>query len=269
MTGLLWGPYNEPNLNGNHPAVLAALRCNGDVQLPYRFPITAETHEPFCVYACDQKMPVWQLVRVAETTQRAQAGYACDYMNKRLALAIQECKMWMRAQQALYEELIESKAGYFAARAAKRLITDCYGKGVVRGAVEIANLVLNSSHPDPTKAESVKTAQVWQIAVLHPLQVLRAVQAGREWPTEPRRAQVDKRSYIRRKLQDCPPWTLYGGRGANPAVHALSAYEFSRHYYVKQAKHPYTSNLQMHHGDPDHYQAELTESGFEKLQSGN
>ena len=264
MTGLLWGPCNDGSLNGNHPAMLAALRCNGDVQLPYRFPITPDTHSAQCPYDCDQKMPVWQLVQAAETAQRAQVGYACDYQNKRLPIAVYECKEWMRAQRALYEDLKENKAGYFAARAAKRLITDCYGRGVVRGAVEIANLVLNSGHPDPTKAESIKTADVTPITLRYPLQLLLAVRAGKPWPAEPRRTQVDKRSYTCRALQDCPPWTLYGGRGANAQVHMLSAYEFWRHYYLKQARHPYTGNLQKHHRDPDQYHAELTEEGLAK-----
>ena len=140
-------------------------------------------------------------------------------MNKRLPIAVYECKERMHSQQALYEDLKENKAGYFAAQASKRLITDGYGRGVVRGAVEIASLILQSGHCGPTKAESVKTARITQIALRYLLQLLRAMQAGEPRPTEPRRTQVDK-------LQDCPPWTLYGGRGTNPAVHALSAYEF-------------------------------------------
>ena len=84
----------------------------------------------------------------------------------------------MRSQQALYEDLKENKAGYFAARASKRLITDCYGRGVVRGAVEIANLILHSGNSDPTKAKSVKTSDVAELALHYPLQLLRAVQAG-------------------------------------------------------------------------------------------
>ena len=91
MIGIPWGPCNEPNINGNHPAMLAGLRCNGDVQLPYRFPITAATHSSrTCTGACDQKMPIYQLVRDAQITQQAQAGYATDYMNKRLVIAIHE-----------------------------------------------------------------------------------------------------------------------------------------------------------------------------------
>ena len=71
--GLQWGPVNDPNLNGNHPALLAALRCNGDLQLPYRFPVMKETHddalcqEEACVGDGDVKL----LVREA---QRNQAG---------------------------------------------------------------------------------------------------------------------------------------------------------------------------------------------------
>eukprot|EP00971_Amphidinium_carterae_P230829 4580643-Amphidinium_carterae.1 len=48
--GMLWGPVNDPNLNGTHPALLAALRCNSDVQLPYRFPVQKGTH---CDHLCE------------------------------------------------------------------------------------------------------------------------------------------------------------------------------------------------------------------------
>ena len=75
MLGLPWGPCNDPNLNGCHPALLAALRSNCDVQPPYRFPITVDTHShTFCQQNCEEKMPVWQLVKEAQTTPAAQAG---------------------------------------------------------------------------------------------------------------------------------------------------------------------------------------------------
>lgn len=73
MVGMPWGPCNDPNLNGNHPALLAALRCNGDVQLPFRFPITPITHNTSCDQQCDQRMPIWTLVREAQINQSAQA----------------------------------------------------------------------------------------------------------------------------------------------------------------------------------------------------
>ena len=89
----LHGPMNEENLNGAHPAMLAALRCNSDVQLPYRFPITAATHSAKCGHYCD-----WYgedddvIVRAAQAAQDAQAGYACDYCTKRPPMAFNEVK---------------------------------------------------------------------------------------------------------------------------------------------------------------------------------
>ena len=48
--GCLHGPSNHEYLNATHPAILAAHRFNSDVQLPYRFPVMAETH--YCEKDC-------------------------------------------------------------------------------------------------------------------------------------------------------------------------------------------------------------------------
>ncbi|CAJ1386816.1 unnamed protein product, partial [Effrenium voratum] len=70
LLGVCWGPVNEPNLNGNHPAFLAALRCNGDLQLPYRFPITTETHsDSLCEENCAGRQAIRLLIREAQLTQ--------------------------------------------------------------------------------------------------------------------------------------------------------------------------------------------------------
>ena len=204
-------------------------------------------------------------MRQTQQDQSAQVGYGCDYQNKSEHISVHESKEWMLS---LREEIKDKKPGYVAARTAKRVITDCYGKGVVRGAVETAALIENSGHSDPTRAESIKTAPTQEISTLHPLQSLEAIRAGREWPIEPRRAQVDKRNFADRKVQDCPPWTLYGARGKDPAVHALSAYELAQHFYLKQARHPLNQKLQARHSDPDKFHAALTEEGLQKLGRG-
>ena len=221
MVGLPYGPCNEPNLNGTHPALLAAARCNSDVQPPYRFPITPLTHSSdLCAAAC-QTLPVQMLVRDAQITQAAQAGYAADYQNKRLPVAVHECKEWMKAQTNLAEELQDKKPGYVGARLSKRLITDCYGRGICRGAVECNNLVAHAEQyeKDPTQAESVKTAPVAEMALAYPLGLLGKVAAREPWPQEPKRVQVDSRSHIKKTLIDCPFWTAYGGRG--PSAEAV------------------------------------------------
>ena len=213
MTGMPWGPCNDPNVNGTHPALLSGLRYNSDVQLPYRFPILPATHYQECPGECCQSIRPKDLIRDAQVTQAAQAGYAADYQNKRLPIAVHEAKEMLKAQSSLAEELKDKKPGYVGARVSKRIITDCYARGVCRGAVECSNLTLHASSNDPTAAETVKTAPVTDISLGFPLKLLEAVRAKEPWPQEKSRKQVDKRSYTDKKLTDCPRWTVYGGRG--------------------------------------------------------
>ena len=55
--GALHGPYNYEWLNMTHPALLAGLRWNSDVQLPYRLPILCAT--------CRSKLPTQHLRKQA------------------------------------------------------------------------------------------------------------------------------------------------------------------------------------------------------------
>ena len=270
MLGLFYGPCNDPNLNGTHPGLLAALRCNSDVQVPYRFPITAGLHAPQCTEECDKKVPIYTLIKEAQITQAAQAGYQCDYQNKRLPLCIHECKEWEKGQRKLAEELEKNKTGYYAARANKRLITDCYARGVCRGAAEAANLTTYSFEKknEPTGAESIKTAPLAEIALQYPLHLIQQVSSKQPWPKEPARQHIDHRAYTNKKTQ-LPFWTGYGARGCNAAVHMLSPFEFARHFHFKMASHPMTlQSHAAHERDPEKYHASLTQAGVNKLKEG-
>ncbi|CAJ1431386.1 unnamed protein product, partial [Effrenium voratum] len=227
--GLQWGPVNDPNLNGNHPALLAALETHDD----------ALCQEEACVGDGDVKL----LVREAQRNQAAQAGYGCDYMNKRLPIAAHELKEWQKGQQELGEELKDKPAGYVGARVAKRLTTDCYARGVSRGAVECANLTTRAVANDPTAAESVKTATVHSISLRFGFQLLDAAAAGR--------------------VVSCPFWTFYGARGRAAQVYELCAFEFARHFRFQQAKRPFT--LAPMTGELSGYHAALTDAGAAKL----
>ena len=150
MVGQLWGPCNEANVNGNHPALLVGLKCNGDVQLPDTFPILEHTHCPdkgLCTNQCDQKVPIFLLVKEAQLSQQAQALCAAGYQCKRLPIAVHEIKEWMKAQKALIEALQDNKAGYVGARLAKRMVTHCYARGLCRGIVACENLLLHLTRP--------------------------------------------------------------------------------------------------------------------------
>ena len=262
--GLIMGPRNDPDVNGNHPALLAGLRCNGDVQVPYRIPCTAETHSPSCRRNCHLQASGKELVRAAQRNQAAQAGYACDYQNKRLPIAVHEIKEWSKGQQALGMELEGKPAGYVGARAAKRLLTDCHARGVVRGAAECFALIDRANDQDPTSAESIKTAPTKILSAHHGIKLMQAAYEQAPAPKEPCRNQTDTRDDTHRKVIVCPPITLYGCRGQQPAVWELSLYEFIRHFRFRLARRP-AKQAELGSGDSDQYQADLTKTGRGKL----
>ena len=135
--------------------------------------------------------------------------------------------------------------------------------------MECINLVDQAQSMDPTRAESVKTAQVTDIALAYGLSLLDAAVAQDQLPTEPRRVQEDARyraGYGSKKVTGCPPWTLYAERGRDPRVHQLSAFEFARHYHYQQASQPWT--LAQEEREPDKYQVRFTEAGKAKLARG-
>ena len=158
--GSLHGPMNDPNINGTHPALLAGLRCNSDVQVPYRFPIASSLHSKLCSEDCVEHHDEEELIWSAQVRQNAQAGYACDYQNKRLPIAVHEITEWQKGQRQLANEMANQSTGYVGARITKRFMSDAYARGVVRGAVETANLLAYARPQDPLRAESIKTSPV-------------------------------------------------------------------------------------------------------------
>eukprot|EP00971_Amphidinium_carterae_P097736 1934145-Amphidinium_carterae.1 len=78
----------------------------------------------------------------------------------------------------------QASAGYVAARAGKRLMSDCYSRGVVRGAVETANLILHNNARNAEDAESIKTAPVVEIAMNYGLRLMEAARQQEDLPQE-------------------------------------------------------------------------------------
>ena len=128
------------------------------------------------------------------------------------------------------------------ARASKRLMTQCFARGVCRGAVECVNLVDHLEHSDPTAAEAIKTGQVAEMSLHFGLQLLRAATRGEPLPPEREKIQTDTIATNVNKKPIARPqlWTLYGNRGKDPRVEHLSAYEFVRYYHDKESRYPWT-----------------------------
>ena len=73
-----------------------------------------------------------------------------------------EVREFMKGHRDLHSKLDGECRGYVGRRHAQRIISDVYGKGVVRGAVECVNLLTNGCVQDVTAAECMKTARCVQ-----------------------------------------------------------------------------------------------------------
>eukprot|EP00974_Lingulodinium_polyedra_P094675 9176875-Lingulodinium_polyedra.AAC.1 len=64
----------------------------------------------------------------------------------------------MKGHSQLAARLRDKNVTYAAARHAKRIMSDAYGRGVVRGAVEVCNLLTQSRPNNVVAAETIRTA---------------------------------------------------------------------------------------------------------------
>ena len=139
MLGAMHGPMNHPSVNGTHPAMLACHRCNSDVQLPYRFPIISETH------GCDDEACLINnetaRIHAAQVAKYAQAGSACDCCTKRQPCAFNEVTECCKGHTNLSHRVRATGAcvNHIGRRHATRLMSDAYGKGILRGQFQNTN----------------------------------------------------------------------------------------------------------------------------------
>ena len=157
--GSLHGPQNEESLNGTHPAMTVALPYNSRVQLPYRLPICSSTHATkHCAEDCINTVNYKEMLNAAQNSQDAQAGYACDYQNKRAARSCNEVREAVKGHRTMHASIAEESVSYVFKRHITRLCSDAYGKGIVRSQQESINLRVNSKDNDVLAAETFRTA---------------------------------------------------------------------------------------------------------------
>ena len=118
----LHGPMKHESLNGTRPALMAVSGDNSDVQLPYRLPLCAETHA--CSEQCIDELQEDLVVTAAQVAQDAQAGYACDYCNKRQPVACNEVKEWCKGHSSLSQQVANERRNYIGKRHTTRLMSD-------------------------------------------------------------------------------------------------------------------------------------------------
>ena len=165
---------NEPNINGSHPAMLATQQCNSDVQLPYRLPLTTTTHSDLCPLGeqCLQSYDEGDVVKACQLAQDAQAGYACDYQNKRQPCGSNEVRECCVGLSKLGESLKNKPLAYQGKRYMTRVLCHAYNNGIVRSAVENRNLRAHARDHDITFAESFRTCATTIFAGIEYIQLV-------------------------------------------------------------------------------------------------
>ncbi|CAE8714602.1 unnamed protein product [Polarella glacialis] len=240
MLGSLHGPVNDAKLNGTHPALLASLACNSDVQLPYRFPIRRGMHSEECPEECWANMSEEDIVEAAQHAQDAQAGYACDYQNKRGPMAFNEIKEAMKGHRDLGGRLHDKEVHYIGGRHVKRFLTDVYGKGVVRGAVENVNLRSNYKEHDVTAAETIELSKTEMFSGGEFLSLIE--QAVEQASVLENKLKIfgamDRRHARHKKLSHKTVAIAYAYRPRRQDVWYLSPYEFAVFWEVRLLRYP-------------------------------
>ena len=232
--GSLHGPMNNEWLNATHPAMLAAHGFNGDVQLPYRFPVAAETHSSAeCRECCIESVEENTIVVAAQVAQDAQAGYACDYQNKRQPMAFNEIKECCKGHGDLATQVAGQGVAYIAKRHASRLMSDAYGKGIVRGQAENVNLRVNAREDAVTHAETHRTSETEAFYGGELVRIVERLNDQRDTKSGAIFADIDGRNPKRKKVTLRDVAMLYGQRPKHRDVWYLSPYEFVMHWDSK------------------------------------
>ena len=178
-----------------------------------------------------EKVEAAELQRVAQAAQAAQIGYSTDYLTKRQAHGLYECREFSRGHAAMSAKLRGEKSiGQVSRRHAQRIVADCFVRGIVRGAVETENLNMHavSSQHDPCAAECIQTFRTVALPGAALLEVIEKVTAGQSLRGMKGYLQVVRGEVVLRDLA-----ILYGLRGMDEAVCYLSPYEFVRYWEVK------------------------------------
>ena len=263
--GSLHGPMNDANINGTHPAMLAAHRFNSDVQLPYRFPINHSTHSQTCRGKCVYEYEAYQgeaaMLRAVQSAQDAQVGYACDYCTKRSPMAFNEVKECCKGHQDLNQRVRGEGLNYLGRRHTMRLMSDAYGKGIVRGQVENTNLRAHGSTEQVTRAESFQTSLTTVFPGREYLGLVQRLNREQQGQTAVI-AEIDRRNRRHRRVAVRDMAVMYGHRPKIPEIWYLSPYEFEVYWEIALIRAPQT----LADSQKADMQAELTDIAKKKLQ---
>ena len=80
-----------------------------------------------------------EMTLITQSCQNAQAGYACDYQNKRGVASFNEVNEFKKGHHALAESISDKRLSYVGHRHVTRICSDMNGKCTVRSNQESVN----------------------------------------------------------------------------------------------------------------------------------
>ena len=135
----------------------------------------------------------------------------------------------------------EHSVAYMAGRFKKRLLSDCYGRGVTRAAVETTGL-LTQSHPNNVcAAESMVSSLSDAFDGKLYLNVVEKKLGDDQRKNKHRLRASRAKPNSSKLIIERDEATMYGNRGDNPKVRWLSAFEFKRWVSLERSTWPGTS----------------------------
>ena len=177
-------------------------------------------------------------------------------------MAFNECKECAKGHSTLRQRLAGDGINYTGKRHASRLMSDAYGKGIVRGQAENTNLRAYSKVNDVTHAETIKTSQCVSFYGKEYVEVVERLNDKKPALGQAVFAEIDHRNPSKRKVTIRDVSVLYGQRPKHADVWHLSPYEFVMYWEPTLAKYP----LSLLENDLDVCHARLTPTGRRKVQ---
>ena len=173
------------------------------------------------------------MVLAAQTQQNAQAGYAADYQCKRSAQSFNEVKEAKKGHHFIADKNSDTRVSYIGHRHVTRILSDYYGRGIVRSNQESTNLRAYAESNNVTAAESIKTCKNVVLPAAAALHIVEKWNPREEITPHGKEVQIefDHRDFRNIKVVTKNAAFLYGMRPLNeteraPELKYLSLYDF-------------------------------------------
>ena len=273
--GNVIGPCNHEYLNGTHRGLLLATQCNSDVMLTYRLPLSRYTHSKLCKHPERCMETLEEMIKTSQRCQNDVEGYISQYISKRTPVATDTLEKFNKAQASL-SQLCRRQGHdiYSQVRSAtSRLISDMYGAGTQRFAVETVNLLTQRDPKDVTGAESFMSMTVSSLPCKQYMALERKCVADEDFSESFVKECQEMEGYVwqaDRRNAFSPtigaPYSqalIYGYRNRHPDLIYLTPYEFVMKFSIIRVRYP--TSHQGHYDTMDLAHATLTQEGRDWL----